>query len=77
MKLPDDIQALVALREQIENDPSSKENDPNSLYLRNKKARKKILAIDEKITYLLVKKREEEGNPVPVAGYSGRKTNRC
>lgn len=75
MKLPQDIPALVALAESIEQDPSSKAN-LDGLFLYNKKARKKLQKIREEIAYLQAQRRKEEGREVLVAGYSGRQTNR-
>lgn len=64
---------LLALRKQIELDPS---NRADGVFMYVPSARKKLDAIDRQITYNLAVKRAADGNPVPPHGYSGRQSNR-
>ena len=66
---------LVAMQEAIRNEPANK-MPPRSLYLYVPKARKKLDAIAQAITFHLQDKREAEGRPVAADGYSGRQSNR-
>jgi len=64
---------LLALQANIENNPSNR-ND--GVYLYTPKARKKLDAIREQITYNIAVKRAAAGKPVKVCGFSGRLTKK-
>lgn len=68
------IEEWVAMAQAIENDPANASKD--GLYLYSKPARRKLATISAAIAFQLAEKRAEAGNPVTVAGYSGRQTNR-
>lgn len=67
---------LVVLQDAITADPANRETDPVSLYLYSKPARKRLDQITRQIVHNTTLAREASGNPVPVCGYSGRKSNR-
>lgn len=74
-KIDAEIQNLLNKIEEIENDPSSASSS-KELCAYTPKALKRINKYRADITYLISKKRELEGLPVPCNGYSGRQTNR-
>jgi len=65
---------LVELRERITSDPANQQT--GSIYLYTPKARRKLNAIDQAITWHIKDNREAQGRPVPTEGYSGRQSNR-
>ena len=67
------MKELLVIREELEKDPNNTNKD--GLYLYNPPTRKKLAAIDQAIAFHLADKREVMGNPVPVNGFSGRKSN--
>jgi hypothetical protein len=67
---------LIALRTEIENNPANRNPPGTSLFLYTRAAVRKIDRINQQITHNLAMRRAAEGNPVPTAGYSGRKCNK-
>ena len=69
-------QELVAMMKLVEEDPKNLEPpESTSLFKLNDKGRKKTADIARAIAFHLEDEREKQGRPVPVAGYSGRKSN--
>ncbi len=66
---------LVAMQDAIQQDPASFNPVP-SIFIYSPAARRKLDAIARAITENLRLKRQQEGNPVPCDGYSGRQSNR-
>lgn len=68
-------QELIALDEATSADPAN-QAPAGGIYRHTPKARKLIADIAQAITWHMADAREAAGNPVKVAGYSGRKSNR-
>lgn len=72
-----DKPALVAMSQALDADPANRP-DPalGSIYLLSPAARKQSAAIAQAIAWHIEDERKVAGCPVPVAGYSGRSSNR-
>lgn len=66
---------LVSMQESLVSDPRNRDSE-GSLYLYNPATRKKLAAIASQISFLMAEKRAAEGRPVPVWGYSGRRSKK-
>lgn len=69
------VDDLVAMRQEIEKEPSNR-NPPGSLFIFTKKARKKLDAIDLAIADAIRQLRLSRGEIIDNSGYSGRQTNK-
>lgn len=63
------------MQESLRADPRNRDME-GSLYLYNLTTRRKLEAINEQIAFLMSQKRAAEGRPVPVYGYSGRRSKK-
>lgn len=69
--------ALIDLAKTIEESEENREPpESDSIYELKPAARKTLQAIRQAIAWHIEDERNRSGNPVPVCGYSGRKTNR-
>jgi hypothetical protein len=59
---------------EISTNPDNQETSNDSIYVLTPSARKKLNAIAQAIAWHMEDEREKSGNPVPVSGYSGRKS---
>ena len=66
---------LVAMDGQVSADPKNK-NVAGGIFLHTPAARRLLNDIGQAITFHLADERTKAGNPVPCAGYSGRKSNK-
>lgn len=65
---------LLAMSKEITNNPLNRVS--GGIYTLNPKARKKTAEIASAIAMHIEDDRERQGRPVPVCGYSGRKSNK-
>lgn len=67
---------LIDLAQMVEINEDNHEPPGTSIHRLKPAARKKLAAIDQAIAWHMEDDRKLAGKPVPVCGYSGRKTNR-